>query len=222
MQDVYRVPSALGSQQTIPTPSHQPVPALASLRRGLEQPWTLSLGALPSLVQRLGVARKECPLRTGPAHGPCSGPGLEDAGRPCQAGIVRKMQNFPWRGGRRVWCVRLPVPGTGRSTHPANWERTGSPGGGAGQERKCSHSSGSSAPFPCLHVVQRGCLPRPAGWAQPPAQGQSCLRSAHAQAPGAPALASWALPEALLQQAPAGTQSRGTPAVRSPSGSGPP
>ena len=73
MQDAYRVPSALGSQQTIPTPSHQPVPALASLRRGLEQPWTLSLGALPSLVQRLGVARKECPLRTGPAP-PCPWP----------------------------------------------------------------------------------------------------------------------------------------------------
>ena len=119
--------------------------------------------------------------------------------------------------------MRLPVPGTGRSTHPANWERRGSPGGGAGQERKNAplpqHREQLSSPPPPRTVPtwsSARCLPRPPSWAQPPAQGHSCLRSAHA---GSPELLPWPPgPSQRLccSRPPAGMQSRGTPAVRLP------
>ena len=55
-------PSHAGHSRPIPSPSHQPVPAPASLRRGLEQPRTLSLGALPSLLQWLGGGEERVSL----------------------------------------------------------------------------------------------------------------------------------------------------------------
>ena len=105
-------PSHAGHSRPIPSPSHQPVPAPASLRRGLEQPRTLSLGALPSLFQWLGGG-EECPLR--PLLGPWPG-GCREA-LPCrdrqenaELSLVRREEGL----------VCEAVPGTGRSTHPAN------------------------------------------------------------------------------------------------------
>lgn len=164
MQDA---PSALGSQQTVPTPSHQPVPALASLRRDLEQPWTLSLGALPSLAQRLGVARKECPLRTGPAP-PCPWPLLGPWPGGCREALPGWycQENAELSLARREEGLECEAACSGdRTQHtPCQlgeerkpWRR----GGTGKKKKKRSRSSGSSSAPPPPHMVQRP-LPTPA------------------------------------------------------------
>ena len=106
--------------------------------------------------------------------------------------------------------MRLPVPGTGRSTHPANWERRGSPGGGAGQERKRKNAPAAQGAAQ-LPPPPHG--PAPAAYPSPllrvtPVSGQPM--------PDPPELLPWPPgPSQRLccSRPPAGTQSRGTPAV---------
>ena len=112
--------------------------------------------------------------------------------------------------------MRLPVPGTGRSTHPANWERRGSPGGGAGQERKRKNAPAAQGAAQ-LPPPPHG--PAPAAYPGPQAGPSPLLRVTPVSGqpmPDPPELLPWPPgPSQRLccSRPPAGTQSRGTPAV---------
>lgn len=150
------------------------------------------LGALPSLPQWLGVARKECPLRTDPAP-PCPWPLLGPWPGGCREALPRRdpQENAEVSLVRREEGLVCEAACSGdRTQHtPCQPERRGSPGGGAGQERKRSRSPGAQSPPPSPHSPAAASPAPRLGPA--PAQGHSCLRPARARPPGAPALAPW-------------------------------
>ena len=200
-------------------PSPHPLTSLSGLWLPCGGAWSSPghshLGALPSLPQLLGVARKECPLRTDPAP-PCPWPLLGSWPGGCREAQPRQdpQENAELSLVRREEGLVCEAACSGdRTQHtPCQPERRGSPGGGAGQERKRSRSLGAQSPPPSPHS--------PAAASPAPRLARPLLRATPVSGqpvPDPPGLPPWP-PGAA---GPTGTRGGGTPAVP-PAGLGPP
>lgn len=150
-----------------------------------------------------GVSRKECPLRTGPAlpyPWPLLGPwpgGCREA-LPCRD----RQENAELSLVRREEGLVCEAACSGdRTQHtPCQPERRGEEAREQGRDRKENAPQLWELSPPRPHAVQRLGLPGPQ------AEPSPCSRSLRSGVsmcpiPQGPAMASWALPEALLQQA---------------------